>query len=109
MITAIVLAGGASERMGRPKALLPFRGSTFLEVILQSCRSLPLAGVVVVAGPDIDKMLSDNILAGATKVLNPTPESGPIGSIRLGIGALDPTARESRSLCPAFGTSAAIR
>jgi len=76
--------------MGRPKAMLPFRGSTFLEVILESCRSLPLAEAVVVAGPDIDKMLSDNVLGGARKVLNPAPESGPIGSIRLGIGAVAP-------------------
>ena len=78
--------------MGRAKALLAFRGSTFLEVILESCRSLALGEAIVVAGPDIDKMLPDNILGGARKILNPTPESGPIGSIRLGIGALDPGA-----------------
>ena len=78
--------------MGSPKALLPFRDSTFLEVILESCRSLALAEVLVVAGPDTFKALSDNVLRGARKVLNPAPESGPIGSIRLGIGALDPAA-----------------
>ena len=29
----IILAAGESRRMGRPKALLPFRGGTFISVL----------------------------------------------------------------------------
>jgi CTP:molybdopterin cytidylyltransferase MocA len=87
MIAAIVLAGGASERMGTPKALLPFRGSTFLAVVIECCRAQGLTPVVVVVGPDVYNLLSDSDLADATVICNPAPESGPLGSIRLGLEA----------------------
>ena len=42
MLAAVILSGGASSRMGSPKALIPLRGTTFLghllEVIYQSQR-----------------------------------------------------------------------
>ena len=33
-VAGLILAAGKSERMGRPKALLPFRGSCFLTHVL---------------------------------------------------------------------------
>ncbi len=51
---ALVLAGGASSRMGRPKALLGLRaddgGPTFLEAIVQSFQVVGLSPIVVVTG-----------------------------------------------------------
>ncbi len=81
-------AGGASERMGKPKALLPYRGRTFLDTILDACRALGLQQRIVVLGYDADNILSGIDLSEATVLTNPAPESGPIGSIRVGIQAI---------------------
>jgi molybdopterin-guanine dinucleotide biosynthesis protein A len=45
MIAAIVLSGGKSERMGSPKALLQFRGRSFLSTILAAIESARLEPV----------------------------------------------------------------
>src|SRR3954447_5130453 len=49
-VAAIVLAAGKSERMGQPKALLPFRGKTFLENILSAISQSAIRHTVVVVG-----------------------------------------------------------
>lgn len=75
----LVLTGGLSTRMGRPKALLPFRGGTFLGVILERLAPLGLWTAVVKA-PGL-------AVAGPRVLVNPRPESGPIGSIQVGLAA----------------------
>src|SRR5439155_1359996 len=51
-LAGVVLAAGASERMGRPKALLDFRGRPFAVRILEALEALDLKSRVVVLGPD---------------------------------------------------------
>jgi len=85
MIAAIILAAGASQRMGQPKALLRFRGATFLETVLDASRAAGVDRRIVVVGPDGDKVLSGIDLAGAWAVRNPDPTTGPIGSLRLAL------------------------
>ncbi len=48
-VTAFVLAGGRSSRMGADKALLPFRDETLLARALATARAV--AGKVVIVGP----------------------------------------------------------
>ena len=79
----LVLTGGRSSRMGRPKALLPCAGGTFLSVILERLRGLDLPFLGVVRGPDLE--LGD--LPGVRVLFNPDPETGPIGSLQVGLGA----------------------
>lgn len=50
MIAAIVLAAGASTRMGRPKMLLPAGGGTLLSAAVQPLLEAGLDRVVVVLG-----------------------------------------------------------
>ncbi|MFW6057757.1 MAG: nucleotidyltransferase family protein, partial [Persicimonas sp.] len=45
--TAIILAAGESSRMGRPKALLEWRGQTLLARLLDITRQAGLAPLVV--------------------------------------------------------------
>lgn len=85
MIAAIILAAGASERMGYPKALLRYRGTTFLETVLDACLAAGVSKRVVVVGPDGGNVLSRIDLSGATAVWNPEPSTGPIGSIKLAL------------------------
>src|SRR2546427_275841 len=47
-LAGVVLAAGASERMGRPKALLDFRGRPFVVRILEALEALDVKSRVVV-------------------------------------------------------------
>jgi CTP:molybdopterin cytidylyltransferase MocA len=80
---AIILAAGASERMGSPKALLPWRGSTLVEHAVDQARGAGVEQIVVVVGPAIR-----HVELNATTVLNPAPETGRSASIRLGSAAI---------------------
>jgi len=85
MIAAIILAAGASERMGEPKALLKFRGATFLETVLDASLAAGVERRIIVVGPDGDKVLLGKDLSHVTVVRNPVPETGPLGSMKLAI------------------------
>jgi molybdenum cofactor cytidylyltransferase len=90
MVAAIILAAGASQRMGYPKALLPYRGSSFLAGILDATFAAGIETRVVVLGYYADKIQESLDLSGAIVVMNHNLDAGPIGSIRAGILALAP-------------------
>ena len=52
--TVVVLAAGSSERMGRPKMLLPYGSATILESTLAAIADSAAADVVVVVGAAAD-------------------------------------------------------
>ncbi len=87
-LSAILLAAGASSRMGRPKALLEYQGETFLDRQIALYASLG-ARVICVLGHDASFIASRLRRAGeALLVLNPAPESGQLGSLQCGLRAL---------------------
>ena len=91
MICAIVLAAGKSERMGRPKALLPFRGRTFLENILDAISRSSISHAVVVLGHHREAIERETI-GLPFSVFNPDYEQGMITSLQAGIRVLPPGA-----------------
>lgn len=90
MFAAIILAAGASERMGYPKALLPYRGRPFLAGILEACYAAGIERRVVVLGYYADKIKEEMDLSEATVAMNEELDAGPIGSVRAGLAALAP-------------------
>ena len=70
MIAAVVLAAGESSRMGRDKALLPFRSSTFLEEIVSTLEKVPVQKIVVVLGHNAEEIRSSVNLESAEVVVN---------------------------------------
>ena len=80
----LILAAGESSRMGREKALLPWRGSTFLagQIALLS----PWAEcVIVVAGKNCHNLRPVVETNGALLVANPQPEMGQFSSLQTGL------------------------
>ena len=77
----MILAGGKSSRMGRPKALLPFGGEP---LIVHTVRSLAtrFADIVVVAAPG-----QDLPQLPVTLVHDTVAYQGPVGGISYGLQA----------------------
>jgi molybdenum cofactor cytidylyltransferase len=88
MFAAIILAAGASERMGYPKALLPYRGRPFLSGIVDACYAAGVEKRVVVLGHYADKIKEEIDLSDLLVAVNEHVETGPIGSVRAGLAAL---------------------
>jgi len=93
MIGGIVLAGGRSERMGRPKALLKVGDATFLERAIQTLRSGGCEDVVVVLNTE-DRTISELAAgAGGRSTAGGGAETQQIDSLRAGLRALPPETR----------------
>ena len=85
-VAGLILAAGESRRMGSPKALLRYRGRTFLDTLIalfcQRC-----APVIVVLGAD-SKVIRGGVSHDATFVFNPDYRTGQTSSMQCGLRAL---------------------
>ena len=88
MIVPIILAAGASSRMGRPKALCEFDGWTCIELALDACREASLAPPIVVLGFHAEAIRRHVSFGDATVVLNQYAERGQTSSLKSGLTAL---------------------
>jgi molybdenum cofactor cytidylyltransferase len=88
MISAIVLAAGASRRMGTQKLLLPYTGKTIITHIVEQLCESRLAEIIVVTGHEPDRITTE--LAGRPVQFahNPDYESGMLSSVRCGLRVL---------------------
>lgn len=85
MLAAVILSGGASQRMGSPKALLPYRGKTFLEHLLEVSKHPQIAERRIVLGPHAEEIRAAVPLRDSEIVLNPDWEKGQLSSIHAAI------------------------
>ncbi len=88
-LAAIILSGGESTRMGKPKALLDFGGKPAIARILESARKAGISKILVVVGKHADAIQKGADLAGCTILVNENPERGQLSSIQLGMSKLD--------------------
>jgi molybdopterin-guanine dinucleotide biosynthesis protein A len=104
---AIILCGGQSQRMGRPKAWLPFGPETLLERVIRLV-SQAADPIIVVAAPDqsLPDLPEQVIIAR-----DPIPNRGPLQGLATGFAALPPsstlayaTATDAPFLNPAWIT-----
>jgi len=91
MIAGILLAAGESTRMGRLKALLPWRGTTLLQAQTAELLAAGLSPLIVVLGHRAEE-LRPLLPEGALVTLNPRYRAGKSTSIVTGIAALPPEA-----------------
>jgi len=87
-IAAVVLAAGASSRMGSPKALLEFGGETFLGRILRTLSVVEGVGArLAVLGHESARVRRGVRFAGASPVTCRGWRRGMLTSLRCGVGA----------------------
>jgi molybdenum cofactor cytidylyltransferase len=94
----IVLAAGASRRMGEPKQLLRYGGETLLGRSVRAAFDSGCRPVVVVLGAHAEALRGE-VLAEARVVVNPEWAEGMASSIRCGLAALEAaTAGKARAV-----------
>lgn len=78
-VTALVLCGGRSRRMGRPKAFLPYGGTTMINHIVGVVRELFAETFIVANEPEAFEDLEVDVLKDIL------PYRGPLGGILSGL------------------------
>jgi molybdenum cofactor cytidylyltransferase len=89
-VAGLVLAAGGSSRLGRPKQLLPYRGGTLLDSVLETARASAFDQLLVTLGGAADDVRAAVDLSGADVVVNAAYGSGCSSSIAAATSALDP-------------------
>ncbi len=99
MLAAVILSGGASSRMGSPKALASYQGRPFLEHLLSVTTHPAIGARRVVLGPDADAIAKSIALAADEIVINHDWEKGQLSSIHAALRSLPPDTA-GMLLCP---------
>jgi molybdenum cofactor cytidylyltransferase len=88
-VPAIILAAGASRRLGQPKQLIKYREETLLERALRLAKEAGAAPVLVLLGAHFAPICAMIPFNDAIPVLNDKWEKGLSSSIHAGLHELD--------------------
>lgn len=91
-ISGIILAAGLSTRMGEPKQLLAFGGSTIIETVIDNLLGSKLDEVVVVTGHEAEKIKGRIQHKPVKIVFNPEYQGGMLTSAQCGVRSISESA-----------------
>lgn len=86
----IILAAGASRRLGRPKQLLPYGTGVLLDAVLATARACAFSQTVLALGGAAEEVQRTVDTSGCEVVLNPDFGEGCASSIATALAAVDP-------------------
>lgn len=89
MISAVILSAGESSRMGRPKALLPIDGETFIEKIVGALRKTSVKRIIVILGHNADEMKRRIEHLPVEILINPDYKLGQLSSLQVALRRLE--------------------
>ncbi len=87
-VACVILSGGSSTRMGKPKALLPYKGSTFVEKLIADYAEIGCDPIVVVVGEHAESIQPFINKSGVITAVNYHPEEGQLSSLKIGLTVL---------------------
>ncbi|MDE0681937.1 MAG: nucleotidyltransferase family protein [Candidatus Poribacteria bacterium] len=88
-ISGILLAAGLSTRMGEPKQLLPFGGSTIVETVVDSMLGAKFDEVIVVVGHRAEEIQTQLGARPIKTVFNRDYREGMLTSAQTGVRSLE--------------------
>jgi len=100
MLAAAILAAGQSRRMGQPKALVPYQGTTFLEHLIQVAKHSRIGVTKIVIGARAETILSRLPMDPGSVVVNEEWQRGQLSSIQAAIRGLPHNKTEGLMIFP---------
>ena len=91
-ISGIILAAGLSTRIGEPKQVLPFNGSTIIETVIDNLLGSKFDEVIVVIGHEAKKIKARIQHKPVKIVFNPDYRSGMLTSAQCGVRSISESA-----------------
>ncbi len=88
-VPGLILAAGASRRLGHAKQLVSYRGETLLARTIRMLREATMTPVVVVLGAESERIAAALDSDGSVRVHNDRWEQGISSSISAGLEAVD--------------------
>ena len=85
MIVAVVLSAGESSRMGRPKALLPIDGQTFIERIVAALKQTTVGKIIVILGHNARELEARISHLPVQILINTDYRQGQLSSLQLAV------------------------
>ena len=89
-VAGIILAAGASERLGQPKQLLEWRSQPFIRLVAQTALAVDLSPIIIVTGSHAEEVEAAIKDLPVKTIRNRDWRSGQSSSIRAGLSALPP-------------------
>jgi molybdenum cofactor cytidylyltransferase len=99
MIAAVILAAGASRRMGQPKLTLPWHGRTIIGHVVSVYR-LAGASPIVIVSAENDEALAEVSAVLEVRHVSVSPGGEMLASVKAGLSALDESHIEAALLAP---------
>jgi molybdenum cofactor cytidylyltransferase len=87
-VAGILLAAGGSERLGQPKALMYWKGKSFVRQVAETSLAAKLDPVIVVTGSDAETIEAELLGLPVTILRNEDWQHGQSSSVKAGIAAL---------------------
>jgi molybdenum cofactor cytidylyltransferase len=99
-VAGLLLAAGASQRMGRPKQLLPYRGRSLLRHAAETALAAGCSPLVIVTGALHEELMAEVSGLPVEVVHNPEWQQGMGSSIQVGMQLLEalPAAAKAASV-----------
>jgi molybdenum cofactor cytidylyltransferase len=85
VIVAVILSAGESRRMGRPKALLPIDGQTFIERIVAALKQTKVGKIIVILGHNARELQSKISHLPVEILINTDYKLGQLSSLQLAV------------------------
>lgn len=99
MIAGLILAAGESSRMGTDKALLTYRGRTFLEHLVATLHEAGIGRVAVVLGHHAEEIRRAVSLVGVEVIVNRDYACGQTSSLQAGLSGIERDDLQAVVLC----------
>jgi CTP:molybdopterin cytidylyltransferase MocA len=107
-LAGLILAGGASQRMGAPKAIMPWGNETFLQAVCQKMRTAGVTPFFAALGAHYREAQTHCRSCEALPIYNERWPLGQFSSLQMGVSRVPPARHAAFVSCSIAGAMIAL-